>query len=42
MMNKIEARRIALLREAIKNVDKIKEIQAFIDQELKAMNRKAA
>ncbi|EMW63921.1 hypothetical protein [Escherichia coli] len=41
-MNKIEARRIALLREAIKNVDKIKEIQTFIDQELKAMNRKAA
>jgi len=42
MMNKTEALRIALLREAIKNIDNIKAIQAFIDQQLDSVTKKAA
>jgi hypothetical protein len=37
-----EARRIEMLRQAIKNIEEIKSIQDFIDQELKAFNKQAA
>ncbi|HIG3256870.1 TPA: hypothetical protein ACYFU0_000788 [Klebsiella pneumoniae] len=37
-----EARRNALLREAIKNIEEIKAIQSFIDAELMALTKKAA
>ncbi|WP_255253702.1 hypothetical protein [Kosakonia pseudosacchari] len=42
MMIKTEALRIALLREAIKNIEEIKAIQSFIEQELKRQDLKAA
>ncbi|WP_273543460.1 hypothetical protein [Lelliottia amnigena] len=42
MMKMTEARRIEMLRQAIRNIEEIKSIQDFIDQELKAFNKKAA
>ncbi|WP_343462992.1 hypothetical protein [Pantoea sp.] len=42
MTNHIELKRIQLLKEAIKNVDEIRNIQRFIDAEIASRRLKAA